>query len=73
MNITRTRLAEDVWQVSMEKIDLSGRMAIFKSLNRCKDERRSDFKPVVPGTTVAQALDEIEKNGAAGTPKTFRQ
>src|SRR3984957_7305358 len=62
VNIARTRLSDGVWQVSMEKIDLSGRMAIFKSLNRHKDEQRSDFKPVAPGTTVAQALDELEKN-----------
>jgi hypothetical protein len=69
LNIARTRLPDGVWQVSMEKIDLSGRMAIFKSLNRHKDEQRSDFKPIAPGTTVAQALDELEKNGSAGSPK----
>ena len=73
LKITRTRLSDGVWQVSMEKIDLSGRMAIFKSLNRHKDEQRTDFKPVAPGTTFAQALDELEKNGPAGSPKTFRQ
>jgi len=71
VNIARTRLAEGVWQVSMAKIDLSGRMAIFKSLNRRKDEQRSDFKPVAPGTTVAQALDELEKNGPAGSSENF--
>jgi len=71
MNIVRTRLAEGVWQVSMEKIDLSGRMAIFKSLNRRKDERRSDFKPLAPGTTVAQALNQLDKNGPAGSSENF--
>ena len=73
MNITRTRLSEGVWQVSVEKIDLSGRMAIFKSLNRHKDEQRSDFKPVAPGTTVAQALDELEKNRTSSYPETSRR
>ena len=73
MNIARTRLPDGVWQVSMEKIDLSGRMAIFKSLNRHKDEQRSNFKRVAPGTTSAQALDELEKNDAADSPNTFRQ
>jgi hypothetical protein len=72
VNIARTRLPAGVWQVSMEKIDLSGRMAIFKSFNRRKDEQRSDFKPVAPGTTFAQALDELEKNSPADS-KTFRQ
>jgi hypothetical protein len=73
VNIARTRLPAGVWQVSMEKIDLSGRMAIFKSFNRRKDEQRSDFKPVAPGTTFTQALDELEKNNPADSPKTFRQ
>jgi hypothetical protein len=73
VNIARTRLSDGVWQVSMEKIDLDGRMAIFKSLNRHKDEQRSDFKPVAPGTTFSQALDQLEKNGPAGSPKAFRQ
>jgi hypothetical protein len=73
VNIARTRLSEGVWQVSMEKIDLSGRMAIFKSLNRHKDEQRSDFKPVAPGTTFAQALDELEKNRTSSYPETSRR
>jgi hypothetical protein len=73
VNIARTRLPDGVWQVSMEKIDLSGRMAIFKSLNRHKDEQRSDFKPVAPGTTVAQALDELEKNRISSYSETPRR
>ena len=73
VNIARTRLADGVWQVNMEKIDLSGRMVIFKSLNRHKDEWRSNFKPVAPGTTSAQAVDELEKNDSADPPKTFLQ
>jgi hypothetical protein len=71
VNIVRTRLPEGVWQVSMEKIDLSGRIAIFKSLNRRKDERRSAFKLVAPGTTVVQALDQLDKNGPAGSSENF--
>jgi hypothetical protein len=73
VNIARTRVSSGVWQVSMERIDLSGRMAIFKSLNRHKDEQRANFKPVAPGTTFAQAVDELEKNGPADSPKSFRQ
>jgi hypothetical protein len=73
VNIARTRLSGGVWQVSTEKIDLSGRMVIFKSLNRHKDEQRSDFKPVDPGTTVAQALDELEKNRTSSYPETSRR
>jgi hypothetical protein len=71
VNIVRTRLPEGVWQVSMEKIDLSGRIAIFKSLNRRKDERRSAFKLVAPGTTVVQALDQLDKTGPAGSSENF--
>jgi hypothetical protein len=73
LNIARTRVSDGVWQVSVEKIDLSGRMAIFKSLSKHKDEFRSEFKPVAPGTTIAQALDELEKNIPGGASKTFRQ
>jgi len=73
VNIARTRLPGGIWQVSMEKIDLTGRMAIFKSLNRRKDEQRSDFEPVAPGTTFAQALDELEKNRATSYPETSRR
>ena len=73
VNIVRTRLSGGIWQVSMEKIDLTGRMAIFKSLNRRKDEQRSDFEPVAPGTTFAQALDELEKNRATSYPETSRR
>ena len=71
VNIVRTRLPEGVWQVSMENIDLSGRIAIFKSLNGRKDERRSAFKLVAPGTTVVQALDQLDKNGPAGSSENF--
>lgn len=73
VNIARTRVSGGVWQVSTEKIDLSGRMAIFKSLNKHKDEQRSDFKPVAPGTTFAQALDELERSAPHDSRKTFRQ
>jgi hypothetical protein len=73
VNIARTRLSGGIWQVSMEKIDLSGRMAILKSLSKHKDEQRSDFKPVAPGTTVAQALDELEKNRTFSYPETSRR
>ena len=73
VNIARTRLSDGIWEVSMEKIDLSGRMAIFKSLNRHKDEQRSDFKPVAPGTTFAQALDELETNRTSSYPEAFRR
>jgi hypothetical protein len=73
LNIARTRVSDGVWQVSVENIDLSGRMAILKSLNKHKDELRSDFKPVAPGTTIAQALDELAKNNPGGSAKPFRQ
>jgi hypothetical protein len=73
VNIARTRLSDGIWQVSMEKIDFSGRMAIFKSLNRRKDEERSDFKPIAPGTTFAQAIDELEKNRASSYSETSRR
>jgi hypothetical protein len=38
-----------------------------------RDGERADFKPVAPGTTFAQALHELEKNGPSGSLETSRQ
>jgi hypothetical protein len=33
---------------------------MLKTIKKHQDESRTDFEPVVPGTTFAQALNEIE-------------
>ncbi len=59
MEITRVHLSPGVWKTSVEKIDIDGRLVMLKTINKHQDESRTDFEPVVPGTTFAQALNEI--------------
>jgi hypothetical protein len=55
----RVRLSPQVWKTSAEKIDLDGRFVMLKTINKHQHESRTDFEPVAPGTTFAQALDQI--------------
>jgi hypothetical protein len=59
--ITRVQLSPGVWKTSAEKIDIDGRFAILKTINKHQDESRTGFEPVAPDTTFAQALNEIRK------------
>jgi hypothetical protein len=59
--ITRVHLSSGVWKTSAEKIDIDGRFAMLKTINKHHDESRTGFEPVAPDTTFAQALNEIEK------------
>ena len=59
MEITRVHLSPGVWKTRTEKIDIDGRFVMLKTIERHQDESRTDFEPVVPGTTFAQALNEI--------------
>jgi hypothetical protein len=60
-DIQRVRLSPGVWKVSAEKIDMEGRLVIFKTISKHRNESRSGFEPVAADTTFAQALDEIGK------------
>jgi hypothetical protein len=57
--ITRVQLSPGVWKTSAEKIDIDGRFAILKTINKHQDESRTGFEPVAPDTTFAQALNEL--------------
>jgi len=57
--ITRVNLSPGVWKTSSEKIDIDGRFAMLKTINKHQDESRTGFEPVAPDTTFAQALDKI--------------
>lgn len=61
MEITRVHLSPGGWKTSVEKVDIDGRFVMLKTIKKHQDESRSDFEPVVPGTTFAQALSEIGK------------
>ncbi len=58
-DIRRVRLSAGVWKISAEKIDMDGRFVMLKTIQKHQDESRTDFEPVVPGTTFVQALNEI--------------
>jgi hypothetical protein len=59
--ITRVHLSPGVWKTSRERIDIDGRFAMLKTINKQQDESRTGFEPVAPDTTFAQALNEMEK------------
>jgi hypothetical protein len=67
--ITRVHLSPGVWKTSAEKIDIEGRFVMLKTLNKHQDESRTGFEPVAPGTTFAQALDEIAKMDRSAASK----
>jgi hypothetical protein len=58
-DITRVQLSPGVWKTSVEKIDIDGRFVLLKTINKHQDESRTDFEPVPPDTTFAQALSKI--------------
>ena len=60
-DITRVHLSPGVWKTSADKIDIDGRFVLLKTINKHQDESRTDFEPVAPDTTFAQAFNEIEK------------
>jgi hypothetical protein len=57
--ITRVNLSPGVWKTSAERIDIEGRIVMFKTINKHQDESRTGFEPVAPDTTFAQALDKF--------------
>jgi hypothetical protein len=67
--ITRVHLSPGVWKTSAEKIDIDGRFVMLKTINKHQDESRTGFEPVAPGTTLAQALDEIAKMDRSAASK----
>ena len=58
-DITRVQLAPGVWKTSVEKIAIDGRFVLLKTINKHQDESRTDYEPVPPDTTFAQALSKI--------------
>jgi hypothetical protein len=59
--ITRVNLSPGVWKTSAEKIDIDGRIVMFKTIDRHQYESRTGFEPVAPDTTFAQALDKFRQ------------
>jgi hypothetical protein len=59
IEITRVNLSPGVWKTSAERIDIDGRIVMFKTINKHQDENRTGFEPVASDTTFAQALDKF--------------
>jgi hypothetical protein len=58
--ITRVPLSPGVWKTSAETIDIDGRFVMLKTIDKHQNESRTDFEPIAPDTTFAQALNKIE-------------
>ncbi|HEY4045650.1 MAG TPA: hypothetical protein VGM27_02185 [Acidobacteriaceae bacterium] len=56
IEVSRIRLSPGIWKTNSSKINLNGRIVLFKAINKQQEELQSDFKPVAPDTTVQQAL-----------------
>jgi hypothetical protein len=56
IEVKHIRLSEGIRKTSSSKININGRSAIFKTINKKPDETQSDFKLVAPDTTVEQAF-----------------
>jgi hypothetical protein len=59
VEVNRIQVAPGTWKTSSFRIDINGRFFFFKTINKQQDEAHSDFKPVAPGTTIPQALQQI--------------
>jgi hypothetical protein len=54
-------VGDNTWEISQMSLKFSGKILIFKNLSIESTEVYSDFKPVSPNLTFAQALELIKK------------
>ena len=59
IDIKRMRFSPGVWKTYSIKIDINGRIILFKTITEQQDETRSDFKPMAAGTSIEQALEKL--------------
>jgi hypothetical protein len=59
VEVTRLRLPSGIWKTSSMKIDISGRIILFKTISKQQDETQSNFKPVASDTSIEQGLQEL--------------
>jgi hypothetical protein len=62
VEIQRTRISPGLWKTSSIKIDINGRIILFKTISEQQDETRSDFQPVAADTSVEQAVAKLADN-----------
>lgn len=54
--LERTEIAPGIWKTHHLKVDINGRVALFKTFTRREEETRGDWRPLPPDTTILQAL-----------------
>ena len=59
IEVERTRLSPGVWKTSFLCLNINGRIALFKPISKQRDETLSDFRPLAPDTSIAQALQQL--------------
>src|ERR1700730_15108644 len=59
VRLTRIRLSPGVWKTSSSKTAITGKMSLFKTINKQQDETRSDLRLVAPGTSITQAVQQL--------------
>ena len=59
IEIKRLRLSPGVWKTYSIKVDINGRIILFKTISEQQDETRSDFKPVAADTSIEQILEKL--------------
>jgi len=59
IEVNRIRLSSGIWKTNSSKIDINGRIVLFKTISKQQDETHSEFKPVAPDTNIPQALQQI--------------
>jgi hypothetical protein len=60
INVTRLQVSPGIWKTSSSRIDINGRFALFKTISKQQDEVHSNFKSVASGTSIAQALQQLD-------------
>jgi hypothetical protein len=59
ITISRIRVAPGIWKTSSSRVDIDGRLVLFKTISKQQDEVHSDFTSVAPDTSIAQALQQL--------------
>ncbi len=59
INITRVRVSPGIWKTASFKIDMRGRMVLFKTISKQQDETRDNFQPIDSHTTIDVALRQL--------------
>jgi hypothetical protein len=59
IEVNRIRLSPGIWKTNASKIDINGRIVLFRTISKQQDETHSEFKRVAPDTNIMLALQQI--------------